>query len=115
MSKSDPTPTNAAESDSLAERLARHAASSAALERPQMQDDLLSASQQVADFQALLSAWRAALASPDIEQEFTEMLGTQGMNEACPHGQVKVIIPKMPDASWWLCSAGGRIAARSRR
>jgi hypothetical protein len=60
MCESDPSPKDDTESDSLASRLACYAASLALQDKPQMQRDLLSASQQVADFHALLNAWRAA-------------------------------------------------------
>jgi hypothetical protein len=84
---------------SLAERLARYAASSAVQGRPQMQRDLLSASQQVADFHDLLNAWRAAFAHRDMGQEFAEILGA-GMNEAWKRRlQFKVIIQEIPDTS----------------
>jgi hypothetical protein len=74
MSGADPPPANDAESDSLAERLARHAASPALQDEPQMQRDLVSASQRVADFQILLNAWRDAFAHRDVGQEFAKML-----------------------------------------
>jgi hypothetical protein len=93
---SEPEPS---EFDSLSERLARYATSSALQDQPQMQGDLLSASQQVADFQALLDAWRAVFAHRDIGQEFAEMLGTAGMNEAWKRRlQFKVIIQETLDA-----------------
>jgi hypothetical protein len=100
MSESDPSLTDDAESDGLAERLADYAALPATQDLPQMQRDLLSASRQVADFHHLLNAWRAAFAHRDIGQEFAEILGTAGMNEAWKRRlQFKVIIQEIPDTS----------------
>jgi hypothetical protein len=83
----------------LAVRLAGHAASTALQDQPQIQRDLLSASRQVADFRALLDAWEAVFAQQDIGQEFAEMLGTAGMNEAWKRRlQFKVISREIPDA-----------------
>jgi hypothetical protein len=99
MSGSVP-PLNDADSGSLAERLARYAASPALQDQPQMQRDLLSASEQVADFRDLLNAWMAAFTRRDIGQEFAEILGTTGMNEAWKRRlQFKVIVHESPDAS----------------
>jgi hypothetical protein len=100
MSRSDPPLTNDADSDSLAERLARYAVSPALQDQPQMQRDLLSASEQVADFRDLLNAWTAVFTHRDIGQEFAEILGTAGMNEAWKRRlQFKVIVHESPDAS----------------
>jgi UDP-N-acetylmuramate-alanine ligase len=84
----------------LAARLAGYAASTALQEQPQMRRDLLSASRQIADFHDLLNAWAAAFAQRDIGQEFAEILGTAGMNEAWKRRlQFKVIIQEIPDTS----------------
>jgi hypothetical protein len=86
-----------AESCSLAERLACYAASPGV--QPQMQQDLLAASEQVSDFQALRRAWRAAFEHLEIEtgQEFAELLGTKGMTDACRRRrQFKVVTTRGP-------------------
>jgi hypothetical protein len=82
VSESNPPPKDA-EFGSLAERLARYAASPVVQDWPPMQRDLLSASEQVADYQDLINAWAAAFAHPDIGQGFAQMLGTGGMDVAC--------------------------------
>jgi hypothetical protein len=100
MSERDPSPTNDANSESLAKRLACYAACPTLQDQPQIQRDLLSASRQVADLHDLLNAWAAVFAHRDIGQEFAEILGTAGMNEAWKRRlQFKVIIQEIPDAS----------------
>jgi hypothetical protein len=76
--------TDDAESCSLADRLASYAASPAMRDQPLMRRDLLAASDQVSDFQALLRAWRAAFEHLEDQtgQEFAELLGTKGMTDA---------------------------------
>jgi hypothetical protein len=100
MSESDLPPTTNADSDLLARRLACYAASPALQDQPQMQRDLLSASRQVADFEALLNAWRAAFAHREVGQAFAEMLGAEGMNDAWKRRlQFKVIAQENPDTA----------------
>jgi hypothetical protein len=100
MSESDPSPMDDAQSDALAERLAHYAALPATQDQRQMQRDLLSASRQIADFHVLLNAWRAAFAHRDIGQEFAEILGTAGMNEAWKRRlQLKVVTHESPETS----------------
>jgi hypothetical protein len=75
--------TDDAGSCSLAERLARYAASPGVQDQPQMLQDLLEASEQVSDFQALRRVWSAAFEHLEgqIGQEFAELLGTKGMTD----------------------------------
>jgi hypothetical protein len=113
MSERDPSPTNDANSESLAKRLACYAACPTLQDQPQIQRDLLSASRQVADLHDLLNAWAAVFAHRDIGQEFAEILGTAGMmkrgSAAC---NLKSLFRKSPmrlDGCAMRASEGRRI------